>query len=133
MRAAGRRYAGNGQMRDLPEVMPPSCGLLYGKSKAGKSFKTWLWDTPEAERERSLNLNVGYDEISRTWELIVRHRGSVKWLEDAAGVPGIGYPAVNELSGGYAVLRVPEAAVGRSEPSGSKSNILRIRKGCSLP
>ena len=36
---AGRRYAGNGQMRDLPEVLPPSCGPLYGKSKAGKSFK----------------------------------------------------------------------------------------------
>ena len=67
-------------------------------------------DTPEAERERSLNLNVGYDEISRTWELIVRHRGSVKWLEDAAGVPESGI-RVNELSGGYAVLRVPEAAV----------------------
>ena len=67
-------------------------------------------DTPEAERERSLNLNVGYDEISRTWELIVRHRGSVKWLEDAAGVPEPGI-RVNELSGGYAVLRVPEAAV----------------------
>ena len=56
--------------------------------------------TPE-ERERSENLDVGYDPLERTWELIVRHSGSLAGLTQE----GI---QVNELLNGYAVLVVPE-------------------------
>ena len=67
-------------------------------------------DTPEEERARSQDLNVGYSQADRTWELIVRCRGSLKWLEEEPGVPEPGI-RVNELAGGYAILRVPEAFV----------------------
>ena len=56
------------------------------------------------ERERSENLEVGYNPGERTWELIVRHSGSLGGLAQA----GI---QVDELINGYAVLVVPEHLV----------------------
>lgn len=56
--------------------------------------------TPE-ERERSENLEVGFNPRERTWELIVRHSGSLAGLAEE----GI---RVDELLNGYAVLVVPE-------------------------
>ena len=37
----------------------------------------------DEERERSENLDVGYDPEERTWELIVRHSGSLAGLAGA--------------------------------------------------
>ena len=34
-------------------------------------------DATEAEREKSLNLDVGYDRQERTWELIVKYSGTI--------------------------------------------------------
>lgn len=56
--------------------------------------------TPE-EREQSGNLEVGFNPQERTWELIVRHSGSLAGLAEE----GI---RVDELLNGYAVLVVPE-------------------------
>lgn len=56
--------------------------------------------TPE-ERGRSGNLEVGFNPQERTWELIVRHSGSLAGLAEE----GI---RVDELLNGYAVLVVPE-------------------------
>lgn len=53
------------------------------------------------ERDRSENLNVGYNPNEKTWELIVRHSGSLAGLRQ----DGI---RVDELINGYAVLVVPE-------------------------
>ena len=61
-------------------------------------------ETPEALREKSLNLNVGYEAASRTWELIVKYNGNLS----ALAAMGIG---VEELLAGYAVLTVPEELV----------------------
>ena len=61
-------------------------------------------ETPEAVREKSLNLNVGYEAESRTWELIVKYNGNLS----ALAAMGIG---IEELLAGYAVLTVPEALV----------------------
>lgn len=61
-------------------------------------------ETPEAVREKSLNLNVGYEAKSRTWELIVKYNGELS----ALAAMGIG---IEELLAGYAVLTVPEALV----------------------
>lgn len=58
----------------------------------------------EEERLRSENLEVGYNREERTWELIVRHFGSLDELSEM----GI---RVRELLGGYAVLTVPERLV----------------------
>lgn len=57
-------------------------------------------------RERTLELNVGYDESEKTWEVIVKYHGSldllIRW--------GI---VVEELIAGYAILTVPESEMGR--------------------
>ena len=61
-------------------------------------------DATEEERLQSLNLNVGYQEETDTWEVIVKYTGSLRKLEEI-------YPdiEVTELSNEYAVIRLPEA------------------------
>lgn len=60
--------------------------------------------TPEEVRERTEELNVGFDGITRTWELIVKYHGSLDGLE-ALNI------RVEYLIAGYAVLTVPELFV----------------------
>lgn len=61
-------------------------------------------DTPESEREKSENLNVGFQPQTRTWELIVKYNGSLDTLEEN----GI---TAEQLIAGYAILTVPENLV----------------------
>ena len=61
-------------------------------------------DATEEERERSLNLNVGYDREDRTWELIVKYSGSLERIASEA-------VQVTELSNEYAILKVREPLV----------------------
>lgn len=61
-------------------------------------------ETPEEVRERSDNLNVGFEEQSRTWELIVKYHGSL----DTLGILGV---KIEYLIAGYAILTVPEQLV----------------------
>lgn len=35
-------------------------------------------DTPVSERDRSMELNVGYDERENTWELIIKYHGDLR-------------------------------------------------------
>lgn len=58
----------------------------------------------EEEREKSLNLNVGYDEEENRWDLIVRHTGDISVLESE----GI---RVTELFNQYAILSVPQEKI----------------------
>lgn len=73
---------------------------------------------PEAERERSLDLNVGYDREEKTWDLIVKYTGNIKRL--AAGAVQI-----TELLGGYAVVTLPEDLV---EPFSRQPEITYVEK-----
>lgn len=61
-------------------------------------------ETAEPVREKSLNLNVGYEAAGNTWELIVKYNGDMSGLRQR----GI---AVEELLAGYAILTVPEDMV----------------------
>ncbi len=61
-------------------------------------------ETPQEEREKSLNLNVGYVEESNSWEVIVKYNGSLDRLMQSGIV-------VEELILGYAILTVPQALV----------------------
>ena len=61
-------------------------------------------ETPEAERELTENLNIGYSAQSRSWELIVKYHGSLDGLRQLNIV-------VEELIAGYAILTVPENLV----------------------
>lgn len=61
-------------------------------------------ETPEEERLRTDNLNVGFDGENRTWELIVKYHGSLDGL-NSLGV------SVEYLINSYAILTVPEGLV----------------------
>ncbi len=61
-------------------------------------------ETPEEVRERTEDLNVGFDSQSRTWELIVKYNGSLDALQ---ALP----VQVEYLIAGYAILTVPEELV----------------------
>ncbi len=63
--------------------------------------------TPEKEREKSGDLNLGFDAATRTWELIVTYSGD---LETALKER---FPQVffRGLLGNFAILRVPEGQV----------------------
>lgn len=63
-------------------------------------------DATQEEREKSLNLDVGYDREERTWELIVKYSGDLRGLKDM----GI---TVVELQNEYAILTVPESLIDR--------------------
>ena len=54
-------------------------------------------DSTEREREKSWNLNVGYDEKMRLWDVIVKYSGSEE------GLLGEGITVV-PLLGGYAIV-----------------------------
>lgn len=58
-------------------------------------------ETSEAEREKSLNLNVGYEQSTNSWEVIVKYNGDLTRLEQSGII-------VERLIAGYAILMVPE-------------------------
>lgn len=66
--------------------------------------------TPDSVREKSLNLNVGFTEETRTWELIVKYNGNL-----SKAVSGLAVTAeeliAEELIAGYGLLTVPEDLV----------------------
>lgn len=60
--------------------------------------------TSEEVREQTEDLNVGFNDETRTWELIVKYHGSL----DVLGALGI---KIEYLIAGYAILTVPEQLV----------------------
>lgn len=63
----------------------------------------------ELEREKSLSLNVGYDVMDSSWELIVKYHGDPEQI-----LIKMEYQIVFEdLSGGYAIVTIPEALINR--------------------
>ncbi len=61
-------------------------------------------ETRLEERMQTQDLNIGFDETKKTWELIVKYHGKLDGLRQT----GI---AVEELIAGYAILTVPENLV----------------------
>lgn len=67
-------------------------------------------DTPVEERDRSLELNIGYEEEDNTWELIVKYHGSLRdGLSPFLALPQGRLLRIEELIAGYAILTVPES------------------------
>jgi hypothetical protein len=60
----------------------------------------------EEEREKSLDLDVGYSELLQEWELIIRYTGNLEPIRQELGI------AVEELLGGFAVVRIPQYLIG---------------------
>ena len=63
-------------------------------------------ETSKEERERTENLNFGYVEESRSWELIVKFHGNLERVRER----GI---RAEELIAGYGIVTVPEQLVGQ--------------------
>ena len=61
-------------------------------------------DATPREREKSRNLNVGYQKETRLWEVIVKYSGQEE------GLSGEGISVV-PLLGGYAVVTIPETEI----------------------
>lgn len=59
--------------------------------------------TPEEQRKKTLDLNVGYDDRDGTWEIIVRYVGNLAEL--LAPYPEI---KVVPLLGGFAIITLPQ-------------------------
>lgn len=62
------------------------------------------FDSTQAEREKSLELDVGYNPISREWDVIVKYSGNLEEIR-ALGIQ------VVELTGGYAIMTLREELV----------------------
>ena len=62
---------------------------------------------PEETRERTEELNVGYNRAERTWEIIVKYHGDLESALNAQFPDASGTYLLN----GFAVLRVPERDV----------------------
>ena len=75
-------------------------------SQKNENLLNLALDTAPVERERSLELNVGYNMEEKTWEVIVKYHGSLQALAEW----GI---TVEELIAGYAILTVPESEMDR--------------------
>lgn len=58
-------------------------------------------DSSEEEREKSLELNVGFDSREKLWELIVKYNGDLSRL-------GSSIIKVEELIAGYAIVTIPQ-------------------------
>lgn len=61
-------------------------------------------DATEAEREKSLELDVGYNSIDREWELIVKYSGDLTAARQIA-------QSVTELMNEYAIITVRESRI----------------------
>lgn len=71
-------------------------------SQKNENLLNLALDTPYEERQRSLELDVGFSVAERTWEVIVKYHDSLRQLAER----GI---KVEELIAGYAILTVPES------------------------
>ena len=61
-------------------------------------------DSSEEEREKSQNLNIGYDPIEREWDLIIKYSGNLDSVRNIAS-------RVTELQNEYAIIRIAESRI----------------------
>ncbi len=64
-------------------------------------------DVSEAEREKAVNLNVGFTPDMDLWELIVKYSGSLDRVREELQISAV------ELASQYAILTIPEYLIGR--------------------
>lgn len=81
-------------------------------SQKNENLLNLALDTPVEERERSLELNVGFDQEDNTWELIVKYHGDLQeGLSSFFALPQGERIRIEELIAGYAILTMPEALI----------------------
>ena len=81
-------------------------------SQKNENLLNLALDTPAAERDKSLELNVGYDEEDNTWELIIKYHGDLReGLSSFFALPQGNAVRIEELIAGYAILTMPETLI----------------------
>ena len=91
-------------------------------SQKAENLLNLALDATSEEREKSLELEVGYQPLDQEWDLIIKYSGNLEAVREIAS-------SVTELSNEYAILTVPES---RIEHRFRRLNILRSRNGCFL-
>ncbi|MDE6749919.1 MAG: S8 family serine peptidase [Lachnospiraceae bacterium] len=67
-------------------------------------------ETPMDERDKSLELNIGYEQEDNTWEIIIKYHGNLQQgLSSLLALPRGRLIQIEELIAGYAILIVPES------------------------
>ena len=61
-------------------------------------------DITEEERQKSENLDIGYDPEEKEWELIVKYSETLERVRTRAVY-------VTELTGGYAIIQIKESQI----------------------
>lgn len=64
-------------------------------------------DVSEQQRDKTIDLNVGYNEQEKTWELIVKYSGSLARIEEELDA------IVVELLNEYAIIIIPQSQIDR--------------------
>ncbi len=64
-------------------------------------------EMPEADRNKALNLNVGYSPDTNLWELIVKYNGSLDRIRQELQI------SVIELANNYAIITIPQYLIDR--------------------
>lgn len=81
-------------------------------SQKNENLLNLALDTPMIERNKSLELNVGFDQEDNTWELIVKYHGDLQMgLSSFFAMPQGGLIRIEELIAGYAILTMPESLI----------------------
>lgn len=83
------------------------CGAAEMEDQKAENLLNLALSVPEEIRERTEELNVGYDRVERTWEIIVKYHGDLESTLNAQ------FPDVSGiyLLNSFAILRVPERDV----------------------
>lgn len=67
-------------------------------------------DTSQEERDKSLELNIGFEKEDNTWELIIKYHGNLEQaLSPFFALLQGNLVQIEELIAGYAILTVPES------------------------
>lgn len=73
-------------------------------SQKAENLLNLALDATAEEREKSLELDVGYNPIDREWDLIVKYSGSLESIRSVAS-------SVTELANEYAIITVRESLI----------------------
>lgn len=73
---------------------------MNGKSQKKENLLNLSLDATEAEREKSPALQMGYDQNTKRWELIIQYNGTVEKLQEQLPQAEIyHFPAATRLCG----------------------------------
>ena len=73
-------------------------------SQKAENLLNLALDATKEEREKSLELEVGYQPADQEWDLIIKYSGNLEAVREIAS-------SVTELSNEYAILTVSESRI----------------------